>query len=231
MKRATQFLSAIVLSMTVPMLAHAATVTDCGPNVCFQYDDAQAGVALYGLPTLVGDTERFLPPQFRAQSSDGSPANVQTTADFVFDHVYATNAAAEINMVQVLEAGDYLISGSAADSVKATLLNSVTDTVSLENASDTQAFNAAGDSSGAQIWLLVGNSIDPSTVFAASAHDVMVLVRNTLDAHTEQVGELAWIQKKYTLQVGSSLITPIPGAVWLFGSALGGLLMRRRSRS
>ena len=35
---------------TVP--ATAAQVTQCGPNICYTYDDAQSGVGSFGLPTL-----------------------------------------------------------------------------------------------------------------------------------------------------------------------------------
>ncbi len=51
--------------------AQAASVTLCGPNVCYEYDDAQSGATSFGTPTLSGDALVFLVPNFRAESLDG----------------------------------------------------------------------------------------------------------------------------------------------------------------
>ena len=233
MKPSTLRLIALSMAAAIPLGAQAITVTQCGPNVCFTYDDAQ-NTGLFGAPELIGDNMRFIPPSFRAESAGAAALPTTTSAFFLFDNVYAaTGATVEIGTVQVVEAGDYSISGDtsgAPDTVQANLKTWVGNNASAETVLDSVFFNAAGNSGGSQVWALLGNTLDPATAFASSAHDVKVKVTNTLTANTDEVGGDAWIQKKFVLQVGTTAPVPVPAAVWLFGSALGGLALRRKRR-
>ena len=60
------------LAAVVAAPAHATLVTLSGSSVDFIIDDTQPGLALYGLPTVAGDSLLFFPSQFRAQSNNGA---------------------------------------------------------------------------------------------------------------------------------------------------------------
>jgi len=217
----------------------AAPVTQCGPTICYSYDDAQGAVGLFGTPSLVGDSLVFLPPDFRAQSTDGvgvnSGTNIDTaTANFIIDEVYSKNGVTEVTGLTIVEFGDYEITNG--DSVSADLLLSVVNMqpgpplfpgapALPEFGSDQQSFDAVGDSSGLQTWQLTGY-FDPAAEFVAEATSVSMTIQNTLTATTNAFGENAWIQKKITLTAA----VPIPAAVWLFASGLGLLAGVRRAR-
>ncbi|NIQ96189.1 MAG: hypothetical protein GWN87_19790, partial [Desulfuromonadales bacterium] len=110
---------------------------------------AQAALALFGTPTIVGDAVRFLPPSFRAESIDGAGTDL-VTANFIFDRVYSIGGA-DIGTIDILEFGDYEI--TSGDSVEADLLLTASNNNNvLEFTSDSAAFDAAGDSGGLQTW-------------------------------------------------------------------------------
>jgi hypothetical protein len=203
----------------------AASVTQCGPTICYKYDNTQAAVAEFGQPTFVGDAVRFLPPSFRAQSDDGAGFDT-ATANFIFDDVY-TKSGADIGFIFVREAGDYEITNG--DSVSADLFLQVSSNVDLfDYASSTSSFDASGDSGGLQRWQLDGSLTPEQDFFFGAANSMSLNIQNTLQAYTDANGESAWIQKKITLVVSE---VPVPAAVWLFGSALAGLGWMRRRRA
>lgn len=211
--------------------SYAATITLAGPNITYQYDDTQAAIGLFGTPTIIGDGVRFLPPAFRAESTDGT-ASALTTANFVFSNVYSNNGA-DIMSISVVEFGDYEITNG--DSVEADLLLTVfnNDNIS-EFASDSASFDASGGSAGLQTWDM-SVIVDPSQD-AIFTNTVSVSIQNTLKAYTDAFGETAWIQKKLSFiaseDTGVLPPVPVPAAAWLFGSALLGLLgVARRKRS
>ena len=208
---------AAAISLAAFMLsaqANAAPVTQCGPTICYTYDDAQVAVAEFGQPTFVGDVVRFLPPSFRAQSDDGAGFDT-ATGNFIFDDVY-TLSGAEIGNIFVREAGDYEITNG--DSVSADLYLQISSNIDyFDFASTTSSFDASGDSGGLQRWQLDGTLL-PDQEFFGAANSMSLNIQNTLQAYTDENGESAWIQKKITLTVSE---VPVPAAVWLFGSGLG----------
>jgi len=231
---------AAAISLAAFMLsaqANAAPVTQCGPTICYTYDDAQAAVAEFGQPTFVGDLVRFLPPSFRAQSDDGvaqsNPAISRdtATANFIFDDVY-TLSGADIGFIRVVEAGDYEIINGGDISVDLYLqASNNNDFFDLTTA--TNSFDAVGDSGGLQRWQLdaiIRPLVDQSDILGTpwlSSNSLALNIQNTLTAYTDENGETAWVQKKITLAVSE---VPVPAAVWLFGSGLGllGFLRRRK---
>jgi hypothetical protein len=203
----------------------AATVTACGPNICYEYDDAQAAVALFGLPSLDDDSLVFISPSFRAESSNGE-GEVDASAAFVIDRVYSISGDA-VTVVSLTEFFDYdVVNG---DSVSAELTLDVTDNGSLETGGSFSSFSDTGDSGGQQATTLTG-LFNPHSNFTGDASDLEVIITDTLTADTDAAGENAWIQKKVTL---ATTVVPIPAAVWLFGSGLGFLILagRRRPRT
>lgn len=225
--------AATALAAIGSMPVYAAQVTQCGPSVCYTYDDSQSAVGLFGLPSLSGDSLVFLPPSFRAESSDGDGIDT-ATANFVFDEVYARNGVTELSGLTVIEFGDYEITNG--DRVNADLLLTVVNgepgpppfpggPAIPEFGDDQQSFDAYGDSGGLQTWQLTG-FFDPAAEFEANATSISMTIQNTLTAETTDTGEDAWIQKKITLTAA----VPIPAAVWLFASALGLLAGARRIR-
>jgi len=211
--------------------AYGATVTQCGPNVCYEYDDSQvaASGSYYGLPTLIGDDMRFLPTTYKAQSTDGVGINTGTNTDtygstFVFDRIYSVSGE-EIATITFTERGDYFVQNDG--SVQANML------MLIANNNDAAECDCVLDSfsdSGANaltLWQLSG-SFDAAANFESLANDVSISLQNTLSAYTDASGEDAWLQKKF-MSV-SVTVVPVPAAVWLMGSALGLLVVRARRK-
>lgn len=202
--------------------AHAATVTLCGPTICYEYDDAQAASAAFGQPTLIGDSLRFLPTDFLAISANGTGFDWEA-ATFLISRIYSTTGQ-DIISISVFETGDYEIAGDGSVSTDLYLL-AASNLSGSDLAIATAAFGASGDSGGLQEWAIEAEIL-PAAVFSGPASDLALQVQNFLTAVTNNNGELAWIQKKLVLEVA---VVPVPAAVWLFASALGLLgFVRRR---
>jgi len=211
-------LSAIFASQTVS----AASVTQCGPTICYTYEDDQAAVGLYGTPTLIGDSLRFLPENFRAQSDDGEGI-VDTSASFFFDNVYSVSGDA-IEKIMISEFGDYEITNG--DRVSDELTLDAVNNLGAGTASESELFNATGGSTGLQRWS-IDNTLSVSSEFLSNS--VNLTVTNLLEAETDASGESAWIQKKLKIQAVTVTAVPLPAGAWLMLSALGALggMMRR----
>ncbi len=227
--------AAVALGLALP--AGAATVTACGPNVCYEYDNTQPAVSLFGLPTLLGDIMFFTPTTFEARSADGVGIHTATNTDvvdatWVFTRVYSITPGNEITSIVAYEEGDYE-SNYAAGSVSGDLYLRARGLNNLLEASliDTDAFDFTGNSGGVQLWDM-GASLTPAASLAQLATNLTVTIQNTLTAFTSNStpgSELAWIEKKLFLDVTTVSVVPVPAAAWLLGPALGLLgLMRRR---
>jgi len=212
-----------LLALTMSGQASALSVTQCGPTICYEYDDAQAAVALFGQPQFLGDTVRFLPENFRAQSDDAAGFDT-ATANFIFTDVYSVSGA-DIVDITVVEAGDYEITNG--DTVSADLYLQISSNVDFfDFATTTASFDASGDSGGLQTWQLQAG-LSPEDEFANAANSMSLNIQNTLQAYTDANGESAWIQKKITL---TATTVPVPAAVWLMGSGLAVLFGWSRRR-
>ncbi|MCC5794952.1 MAG: hypothetical protein JJT85_09480 [Chromatiales bacterium] len=201
--------------------AHSATVTLCGPTICYEYDEAQAAIELFGAPELIGDGLRFLPASFLALSANGAGIDV-ANATFQISRVW-TPGGQNIIGLEVIESGDLeIINGG---SVSAGLFVQLASNVSLFDVNtDTDSLALSGSTGGLQEWTL-STVTDPSAVFLGPANDFSLVIQNFLTANTSESGDLAWIQKKLMLEIA---VIPIPAAVWLFASALGLLAWVRR---
>jgi len=226
-----KYTAAVVAVYAIFVLpAQAAPVTQCGPTICYSYDDAQAATALFGSPTLVGDALVFLPPSFRAESLNGAGTDI-VSANFIFDEVYSVSGA-DIANFTVFESGDYEMIGG--DEVGADILLTVVSNAPNpdfppipENGTSLASFVATGDSGGQQEWDLL-NSYNLYDDFSLPTNSLQLSLQNTLTAIAGDPTDSAWIQKKLTLTAAA---VPVPAAVWLFGSALGAMGWLRRRKS
>lgn len=207
--------------------AAAATVEACGDLVCYQWDDSQPALDLFGDPVLVGNDLLFTlgdPSPFRAESVDGT-ATDGANATLIIDRVYTVGGQGILS-ISVSEAGDWEITQGGA--VAADLY---VQGISLANVSDIAidiaSVDADGDSGGLQLWDALAE-LSPSDDFAGPSNELRLTIQDSLAAFTGAGGDRAFIEKKVVTVVTS--IIPVPPALWLFGSALGLLgWVRRRT--
>jgi len=228
--------------------AQAATVTYCGPNVCYQYNDAQ-NAGLFGSPSFVGDSVFWTPTTFEARSADGVGIHSGTNTDtadqtWQFSKVWVgswngtsavLNNANEIASIWVHEEGDYLINYAAGEVhgdlyVAARGLNNLIESTII----NTDAFDQVGTSGGIQLWNMDA-TLTPAVSLTQLANNMTLTIQNTLQAFTSDStggSELAWIEKKLALTVITTNPVPVPAGLWLLGSAFGVLaVVRRRALS
>lgn len=232
MKRPPRYFAApslcALLAMAGMPQSAAAAVIDCGPTLCFQYDELQAGAAAFGLPVRVGDSMQFMPPALLAASANGVATPAVTTA-FVFDRVYTLDGS---NLVEIraFEEGDYEIIGGGAVSLTLGLV--AQSNLSPEQVAASGVFNATGDSGVAKVWDAVA-VVNPKAGFVGPATDLRLTIENVMQASTSSFGELAWIQKKFVVTavgVEPAAEVPLPGTLGLFSAGLAFCAMRSRRR-
>jgi len=200
--------------------ANAATVTVNGDNVKFTYDDS----SLYGTATVIGNTIFFTPTTFKAESLNTT--GLVQTSESLGVTIEALAAELVISGVQLLENGDYQMSGSGT-SVSA--VGGLTIDSQTSAYSDSQSFNAGAlTTAGALTAWSAGTSIDlGDTAGWDTDTKVIMTLDNTLSAESLNFGGQAFIEKKFEgTAIGISIdmtpsVVPVPAAVWLFGSALG----------
>jgi hypothetical protein len=215
---------AVLAASFVSLPASAVTVTYCGPNVCYQYDNAQTAVAWFGLPSFIGDSAYFTPTTFEARSADGVGINTGTNTDvadatWLFSKVYSVVPSNEIASILAYEEGDYEINYAAGETHGDLLEGSLIDT---------DAVDYVGSSGGIQLWSMSA-ALTPEASLAQLANNMTVTIQNTLTAFTSNTtpgSELAWIEKKLVLDI--TTVVPVPAAAWLMGSAVGLLGFARR---
>jgi len=226
--------------------AQAVTQTYCGPNVCYQWNDAQAAVTWYGgQPTFVGDSFFWTPTTFEARSADGvgihSGTNTDTAdATWQFSKVWVgtwngsqavLNNGNEIASILVHEEGDYEINYADGE-VHARLYLAARGLNNLAEATHIviNNFDQVGPPLGLQLWSLDG-TLTPAATLTQLANNMTLTIQNTLRAFTNDTtagSELAWIEKKLSVTVTTTNPVPVPAGLWLLGSAFGVLAVIRR---
>ena len=229
----------LLLAAGLPVTGWSAPVTLCGPTICYEYDNAQSSIALFGTPSLLGgsDTLQFTPDKFDADTdpaNDADPVNPipwMQTAVFNFSRVYSTNGG-EIASIVVTESGYYQILNNGTVNVNLRLqsVDQVNDGSWPGGVPEVTVGQFNWDTSvptGLSLdeWTLAG-TLTPAATFNDAATVVNLQIQNTLQALTS--GGYAFIAKKLTLTTTTTVV-PVPAAVWLFGSAVGllGWLRRR----
>jgi len=231
--KAVRYLVAIGL-WVLASSAQAGLITLVGDTVTYEYDDAQAGIALFGAPLIVGDIVYFTPTTFRAESV-GTGLTDTVYAEFVFSSVY-TNDTGLIGLVQVYEAGDYGLANDGEISAAVQLeveSNGFPGSISATNATfDT------GDYDSAQFFELSGE-VNAAADLPFPSADVSIVLRNELVATSAGTSSVAWVQKKFVaLTAGEGdfnfsppVDVPAPHVLMLMGLGLALIRHRRNAKS
>ena len=218
--------------LMVPLLANAATVTLYGDNIKFTYDDS----TLFGSATVVGDNIFFQPTNFRAESVNGQGVvsatdTINVTAEVITDGFVMTSFS-------LIEQGDYRLSAGSTEVTASSRLQVTSGTTTCGGffvCSDNDLVNATGLGTVGPTtnWDINAAVNLGDTTGWGSDTLATIQIQNDLSATTNNLGELAWIQKKIGgvgMQVEVSEV-PVPAAFWLFGSALGALGCLRSAKS
>lgn len=206
-----------VTSLLLAFTSQATIITQFGTNVSYTYDDSTE----YGTGFVLGDAIFFTPTTFLAESLDGAGLDTITTTLNI--DVLATTSGFSMSNFNLFEDGDYRLDGSGA-SVDADGFFRATSLTTLCGSSvcqETVLFDAGTltDTNGDfELWSM-GGSLDLSW---GSDTQVKLTVQNNLTAETLASGEIAFIQKKFSITTIPEV--PVPAAVWLFGSGLLGLV-------
>lgn len=238
MKKLTAGILCALVSFSASVPVYAANVVQCGTDVCFAYDDG----TLFGTGTVIGNNIFFLPTDFSAESLNGEGA--VTTNETLNVQIYSTNENYAIQGVALQEQGDYKLIGNDS-TVDVSGLLAVTSNTTLDPATaipplfpdGTQPYRieelfSAGtlDTVGTLTQWDASALIDLGSAAGwGSDSDVTVTLENLLSATTFNLGDEAFVEKKFG-GIGISVI-PIPGAVFLFPSALVALAWFRRRRA
>ncbi len=200
-----------------------AMVVDCGPNICFQYDETQSAVAVFGPPFRVGDTLEFLPPAAAAVAAGGSgPASLSAT--FVIDRIFS--GLGNLAGLHLSVEGDH--DATAGGSVGSHFGLQLFDNAGPGSGAVGVSHDATGDGSQPRIWRLEA-ATSPEELFAAPSADLRLQLTGILSASAEGAGAGAWIATKYIAI--SATAVPAPPAMALFLSAAAALAARTRRRS
>ena len=225
----------LLLSLGSAMPAMSAIVHLAGDSVDFYYDDS----TLFGSANVINNSIFFLPTNFKAESLNG--AGIVSTNQTLNISITA-KAGNVIENILIQESGDYKLIGTDA-SARVNGLLAVTSNTSLngffpyrlEQTFDTGLLPDISDTN--ELWDTsagVDLGTEPGWLYDTG---ITVTIENLLSASTLNLGEQAFVEKKF---LGVGLIVnpqppnvPVPAAAWLFGSGLLSLagLVRRRSRT
>lgn len=221
----------LTLAMGLGLSLHvtAAPVSLVGNTVTYSFDDALLG--LFGLPTLVGDKLFFSPTNFKAQSSNGSPA-LGFTAATMNIQVKPNNPAQWLGNVSLNEVGDYLLFDPLNVSAKGVAVTGqirVRDLNTLAEMTDsiTPAAPLTAVGLPSKNWS-ASASADVSSWMSTLAN---VTVENLLIAYTTAAPSLAFIEKKGVVLQVTAVPEPETWAMLLAGVGLVGLQLRRKLKT
>lgn len=212
--------------------SYAAMVTLTGNDVSFTYDDS----TLFGSATVIGNSISFQPTSFLASASNLDGA--VTISETLNITVEAITANYDMSSFLLCEAGDYTTDGSSTRVTASGRLqiSSNTTTCPLLGCFESDIFNFIDDSDNLGItteWDGTASvDLADNTNGWTSDTAVVLQIQNNLSATSTELGDAAWIQKKFGAVGVTVNPVPVPAAVWLFGSGLIGLAaMARRKRS
>lgn len=207
---------------------NAAIVSVSGATVNFSYDDSFLS-PLFGAVSVSGDTLQFDPTAFSAfQNGGGLSLPSHATTPLVTVTAKSGYALTELSL---FEQGDYyrIQENSNATFVSVGgqfIVNNNPNTITT-----TQPLNVAISTSG----LMDGTETFQTTnwtaensVYLNSTESATAKIQNILLAGADNGLNQAFIEKKLINLSAATTVVPVPGAFWLFGSALTGVLVSRR---
>lgn len=207
-------------------VADAALVTLPGNTVTFTYDNSALG--LFGTPQVQGDTLYFLPIEFTAQSLNGQGYDITRSTLNVL--VQTNSSGLSFGSIGLYEDGDYFKLGSGT-SVGVGGQMVVTNTA---NVNDRTWYSIASPSDFSQVTspgnftTSLWNAYANADLTGKGWNSIDVTIENILFAGTTEQSSLAFIEKKFASLTVSAV--PIPGAVWMLGSGLLGLVAIQRRK-
>lgn len=255
MSRETGLLRSIVavIGLAAAGSAQAVIVQLSGTAIDFYYDSTQAGLALFGPPsvgttttvvngtTIIRDSLVFT-PAFRAESNDGIGTHTGTptdilTGNFAFQTV-AKSSTYVYDQVRIAEFGTYFTNGAgtSVDVDGGVQIVDFNDPVFGPTANGFLVASDLTQSNGSQqTWEALGIA-DMTGAEWNGTKSLLVTMTNNLSAVSLTPGTSAWIQKNVTgdgimMHVDTIVVVPVPAAAWMFGSGLLMLLAGARKRS
>ena len=218
----------VLVVALVPGIALAGTVT--GANFSISYTSPSA-FGLYGVPQIIGNNIFFSPnpDDFQADSLDGVSDAVSSTA--TFDII--ANGGFNLSSLILVERGNYLLNGAGAEVThngNLTVLDpsDIFASPIIEDIAELAPLTI--NDNGQHSWEARATADIGASLFAG-ATQVHVQIQNNLSGTTTAAGERAFIEKNFSaapVMLGVNEFpaepVPLPGAVWLMGSGLLGLL-------
>jgi hypothetical protein len=222
----------MIILMVAPSLAdlHIYTDVDTGTVLFSGISEGSTTDAgpLYGQPMYFSGNQLFFPTSFVSTATDGS--NDSTIGELNMTISAAGGYA--IQSIAITEYGNYTLTGTGTSDTSASIFSTYnvggqSGTISM---SPKDAYNL--DTDGAGTGFFSGSvSLDFS---GSGINELSFFLSNDLET-TSESGTTASIEKSLeSNQVVVEIITspiPIPGALWLFGSAIGAIGVFRRRKS
>lgn len=219
--------------------AQASMVTLVGQDFDISYDTAALD-ALFGTPTLSGNTVHFAPSLFSAQSLSGDEVVTRTATTNLILRLHAGRQWSNISLV---EQGNYSLSGAQSFvEVGGQLRVFDLNNFPIEVTSRLQASSPLTMADGAShAWQASANVVASANAALARATELNLTVQNSLEAYTDSAEGMAvkaLIAKSsgadgVTLQITTISAVPEPES-WALGVVgLGGLFamaLRNRQR-
>jgi hypothetical protein len=201
--------------------SNAELITIDGSHVSFSYDDSQPDLAIFGAPTVSGDSLSFMSPNFSA-SREGATGTVYTKGFFKVT-INSLSLDTTISNLALTEKGDYTKEGPTANviakgTLTATDLINSTSSISQIKAT-TVPFPQTSFEGDSGTWQANANAAFNNSI------SVEALIHSILGARSGSVDDIANINKTSVLLTAYTVTAvPLPQAVWLFGAGLLGIL-------
>lgn len=218
----------------VMMVVFASSITQAGTvvgdNFTISYT-SEAALGLYGVPQIFGNNIFFSPNPdfFQADSLDGASDAVSSTATFDI----TAHTGFDLDSLILVERGNYLLNGAGSEVTHngKLIVNDPNDIFASPINEDIAELAPLTVNDNAQHSWEARATADIAASLFSGATLVHVQIQNNLSGTTSGPGSRAFIEKNFSaapVMLGINEFpaeaVPLPGAVWLMGSGLLGLL-------